>query len=146
MIRYLLIVMAMFIAAGCGSEYSATGAPPKADREVVTPRLVRVVPASQDTMARGTVVTGTLAAEDQVVVSFKVDGRLRDIAVDLGSRVRQGQIIAQLDPTDFRLRVGQAEALVSPPMAGTIVLTPSTRHWYARRRRCCTRRDGAMAV
>jgi RND family efflux transporter MFP subunit len=117
MIRYLLIVMAMFIAAGCGSDYSATGAPPKAEREAVTPRLVRVVPVSQDTMARGTVVTGTLAAEDQVVVSFKVDGRLSEIAVDLGSRVRKGQIIAQLDPTDFRLRVRQAEAALQQARA-----------------------------
>ena len=110
MIRYLLIVMAMFIATGCGSEYAATGAPPKTEREAVTPRLVRAIPAAQDTVARGTVVTGTLAAEDQVVLSFKVDGRLNEIAVDLGSRVRKGQIIAQLDPTDFRLRVRQVEA------------------------------------
>jgi len=69
-----------------------------------------VVPAAQDTVARGAVVTGTLAAEDQVVLSFKVDGRISDIAVDLGSRVRKGQTLARLDPTDFRLRVRQAEA------------------------------------
>ena len=42
-------------------------------REAVTPRLVHVIPAAQDRVARGTVVTGTLAAEDQVVLSFKVD-------------------------------------------------------------------------
>jgi RND family efflux transporter MFP subunit len=117
MIRYLLIVMAMFITTGCGSDYPATGAPPKAEREAVTPRLVRAIPAMQDTVAHGTVVTGTLAAEDQVVLSFKVDGRLSEIAVDLGSRVRKGQIIAQLDPTDFRLRVRQAEAALQQARA-----------------------------
>ena len=110
MIRCLVLVIAMFIATGCGSDYPATGAPSRAEREAVTPRLVHVVPATQDKVTRGTVVTGTLAAEDQVVLSFKVDGRLSEIAVDLGSRVRKGQIIAQLDPTDFRLRVRQAEA------------------------------------
>jgi RND family efflux transporter MFP subunit len=110
MIRCLVLVIAMFIATGCGSDYPATGAPPKAGREAATPRLIRVIPAAQDRVARGTVVTGTLAAEDQVVLSFKVSGRLSEIAVDLGSRVRKGQIIAQLDPTDFRLRVRQAEA------------------------------------
>ena len=110
MIRCLVLVIAMFIATGCGSDYPATGAPPRAAREAATPRLIRVIPAAQDRVARGTVVTGTLAAEDQVVLSFKVNGRLSEIAVDLGSRVHKGQIIAQLDPTDFRLRVRQAEA------------------------------------
>ena len=90
---------------------------PRAEREAVTPRLVHVIPAAQDRVARGTVVTGTLAAEDQVVLSFKVNGRLSEIAVDLGSRVRKGQIIAQLDLTDFRLRVRQAEAALQQARA-----------------------------
>jgi RND family efflux transporter MFP subunit len=112
-----IIVMAMFIATGCGSDYPATGAPPKADREAVTPKLVHAVPAAQDVVPRGTLVTGTLAAEDQVALSFKVDGRLTDIAVDLGSRVRKGQLLARLDPTDFRLRVRQAEAALQQSRA-----------------------------
>jgi RND family efflux transporter MFP subunit len=110
MIRNLLIVMAMLIATGCGSEYAATGAPPRAEREAVTPRTVHVIPAVQDTVARGTVVTGTLAAEDQVVLGTKVTGRLGEIRVDLGSRVRKGQAIARIDPSDYRLRVEQAQA------------------------------------
>jgi multidrug efflux pump subunit AcrA (membrane-fusion protein) len=118
MIRYrLLIVIAMFLTTGCGSDYPATGAPPRADREAITPRLVRVIPAAQETVARGTVVTGTLAAEDQVVLSFKVSGRLSEITVDLGSRVRKGQLLAHLDPTDFRLRVRQAEAALQQARA-----------------------------
>jgi RND family efflux transporter MFP subunit len=107
----------MVMASGCGSDYSATGEASKAGREVVPPRLVQVIPAAQDTVAQGIVVTGTLAAEDQVVLSFKVNGRLSEMGVDLGSRVRKGQIIAQLDPTDFRLRVRQAEAALQQARA-----------------------------
>jgi RND family efflux transporter MFP subunit len=55
-------------------------------------------------------VTGTLAADEEVVAGFKVAGRVSEIAVDLGSPVRKGQVLARLDPTDFRLRVEQAEA------------------------------------
>jgi RND family efflux transporter MFP subunit len=115
--RYLRVVIALLIATGCQSDYPATGAPQRAEREGAAPRQVRVVPAAQDTVARGTVVTGTLAAEDQVVLSLKVTGRLSEIAVDLGSRVRKGQIIARLDPTDFRLRVRQAEAALQQARA-----------------------------
>jgi RND family efflux transporter MFP subunit len=39
-----------------------------------------------------------------------VTGRVSQITVDLGSRVRAGDVIARLDPTDFRLRLEQAEA------------------------------------
>src|SRR5207249_2867592 len=52
----------------------------------------------------------TLNAEEQVVLSLKVTGRLANLAVDLGSRVHHGQVIARLDPVDFNLRVDQAEA------------------------------------
>jgi multidrug efflux pump subunit AcrA (membrane-fusion protein) len=68
-------------------------------------------------MARGTTVTGTLAAEEQVVLSFKVAGRLRELAVDLGSHVRLGQTIARLDATDLYLRVKQAEATLQQARA-----------------------------
>jgi RND family efflux transporter MFP subunit len=68
-------------------------------------------------VARGTTITGTLAAEEQIVLSFKVAGRLSELAVDLGSRVQQGQIIARLDPTDFRLRLKQTEAALQQARA-----------------------------
>jgi len=35
----------------------------------------------------------------------KVAGRLNTISVDLGSVVRRGQVIAQLEPNDYKLRV-----------------------------------------
>jgi RND family efflux transporter MFP subunit len=68
-------------------------------------------------VARGTVITGTLAAEEQATLSLKVSGRLSEISVDLGSRVTQGQTIARLDPTDFQLRVKQAEAALQQARA-----------------------------
>jgi RND family efflux transporter MFP subunit len=63
------------------------------------------------------VVTGTLAAEEQVVLSLKVAGRLSGISVDLGSQVYAGQSIAYLDPTDFQLRIQQAEAALQQARA-----------------------------
>src|SRR4030095_6185801 len=58
---------------------------------------------------RTVAVTGTLAAEDQVTLSAKVAGRVESIDIDLGTRIRQGQALARLDQTDFKLRVEQAE-------------------------------------
>jgi RND family efflux transporter MFP subunit len=56
------------------------------------------------------VVTGTLAAEQEIVLGMKVSGRLAEVSVDLGSAVQKDQPVARLDTTDFQLRVRQADA------------------------------------
>ena len=68
-------------------------------------------------VAQTVVATGTLAAEDQVVLGTKVPGRLGELLVDLGSPVRRGQTVARLDPTDYRLRVEQADAALKQARA-----------------------------
>lgn len=106
----LVLLAAVLAAAGCGRDQSATASPPRTARSAAAPREVRVVPATEMRVARTVAVTGTLAAEEQIVLSMKVTGRLAELTVDLGSRVRRGDVIARLDSTDFRLRVEQAEA------------------------------------
>lgn len=97
------------LAAGCTGESRATAAQGKAPA-TQPPRPVRVFAAAEERVARTVVATGTLAAEDQVVVGTKVPGRLAEIAVDMGTRVRRGDVVARLDASDYRLRVEQADA------------------------------------
>ncbi|MBL9128602.1 MAG: efflux RND transporter periplasmic adaptor subunit [Verrucomicrobiales bacterium] len=54
--------------------------------------------------------TGSLLPLDRTPVSVKVAGRISEIAVDLGSVVRKGDLIAQVEDADYALRVRQAEA------------------------------------
>ena len=81
------------------------------------PREVRVIPAATELLPRTVAATGTLAADEQVVFGAKVPGRLAEITVDLGSRVRKGQRIARLDASDFRMRVDQADAALQQARA-----------------------------
>jgi RND family efflux transporter MFP subunit len=99
----LLLPLALL---GCGGDQSATAVTENSP----VPRQVRIATAVETKVARAVSATGTLAAEDQVVLGTKVIGRLAEISVDLGSRVRKGQPIARIDPSDYRLRVDQAEA------------------------------------
>jgi RND family efflux transporter MFP subunit len=71
---------------------------------------VRVVQAIETLAARTVSASGTLAADEQFILGTKVIGRLGEISVDLGSRVKKGQAIARIDPSDYRLRVEQAQA------------------------------------
>jgi RND family efflux transporter MFP subunit len=68
-------------------------------------------------LVRSVTVTGTLAAEEQVMLSLKVAGRLDALLVDLGSRVQRGQVVARLSPTDFELRHRQADAALQQARA-----------------------------
>lgn len=108
-------------ALACKSGYPAAqrqGADSKgAARQVKTARVVEM-PVGQTVT-----VNGTLAAYDQTTVSVKVPGRLKSISVDLGTVVRRGQVIASLEPEDYRLRVQQAEAAMAQARA-RLGLTP----------------------
>ncbi len=68
-------------------------------------------------LTRMVAVTGTLAADEEVTLAFKVAGRVREISVDLGSRVKRRQVLARLEPTDFDLRVRQSEAALQQARA-----------------------------
>ena len=78
---------------------------------------VKVVRLQLEPLARSITVSGTLAAEEQVTLSFKVTGRVEQLRVDLGSIVRKGEVIASLTPTDFELRLRQSDAALQQARA-----------------------------
>ncbi len=64
---------------------------------------------------RGAIVSavsasGTLAAVTTVQVGSQISGQLKEILVDFNSEVREGQLIARLDPATFEAKLRQSEA------------------------------------
>jgi membrane fusion protein, multidrug efflux system len=115
--RVLTLAVVLTCAlAGCKGDPVASAAQPKSKSQE-PPREVKVTPAAERTLARTVSAAGTLAADDQVVLGTKVAGRLAEITVDLGSRIKRGQVIARLDQNDFKLRVEQAEAALQQARA-----------------------------
>ena len=110
----LLVPLLVLSAAGCTGESKASAEKRAAEPP---PRQVRVVEATEERVPSTVIVTGALAAEDQVVVGTKVPGRLAEIVVDMGTRVKRGQVVARLDAGDYRLRVEQAEAALQQARA-----------------------------
>jgi len=105
------------VSLSCGRK-DAAEAKKKAGAGKATQRIVTLVDAQEGRLSRTVTVTGTLAADIEVVVGFKVAGRIMELPVDLGSSVREGQPLARLDPTDYQLRVQQAEAALRQVRAG----------------------------
>lgn len=53
---------------------------------------------------------GRVKAAEEVNMAFKVSGTLTNIRVEEGSRVSQGQLIAEIDPRDYQLQLEAAKA------------------------------------
>jgi len=109
-IRTLTISIAAVILPFLAACSSPAGPVSASTADAVAARQVTGVLVGEQPLERVITVTGTLAAEDQVALAFKVAGRIDALNVDLGSPVREGQVLARLLPTDFEFRLHQAEA------------------------------------
>src|ERR1700742_2717187 len=108
LVAFLLLSL-VFGLQSCKSDYpaSARQARPGENKDA---RQVKIARVAETPVGEIVTANGTLAAYDQTTISVKVPGRLSTISVDLGSVVRRGQMIAQLEPKDYKLRVQQSEA------------------------------------
>ena len=95
--------------AGCGK----TGDERAGAKNQESARPVQVARAEMRSMTLTIPVTGTLAAQEKSILSAKVTGRLQDLPVDLGSIVRQGDLLAQIEPRDYELGLQQAAAALA---------------------------------
>src|SRR5436305_6621067 len=102
------------LLAGCGGDAAGAGARARAEGKTAgkaagPAREVRLANAEEGRLARTVEVSGTLAADEQTQLGFKIAGRLERLLVDIGSPVRRGQVVARLVAIDFELKVRQAE-------------------------------------
>lgn len=71
-------------------------------REVEQPapeiRPVRTITVAPRAAENSVALTGTVQAQNEINLSFRIDGRLVERTVEIGDNVRPGQLIARLDP------------------------------------------------
>lgn len=111
------IILALTFVASCKSDYPASARQSNPGGGAKVARQVKTTAVAETPFGETVTANGTLAAFDQATISVKVPGRLKTIGVDLGSVVQKGQVIAQLEPNDYQLRVQQAEASLSQARA-----------------------------
>jgi RND family efflux transporter MFP subunit len=94
-------VLVMIVACGERQEES----PPPA----VRPVKIFTVEEVSGTSVRN--FPGAIRASQQAAVSFRVGGSLTEMLVKEGDNVEQGQVLARLDPTDFKIVLKDRQAL-----------------------------------
>jgi RND family efflux transporter MFP subunit len=72
------------------------------------PTSVKVVTAN--TADEAPSFPGRVEAGDSAMLAFRVAGQLRELKVLMGDRVNKGAVLAELDPTDYRLNLEARQA------------------------------------
>jgi RND family efflux transporter MFP subunit len=91
------------LASGCG-EAQAKAPEVQAERSVP----VVVTRVSRGRLLRNIHAAGVLSAKRELDLSFKVPGVVQRVLVDEGARVKRGQLLAMLDPTEVQAGSQQA--------------------------------------
>lgn len=108
-----LAILALVGAAGCrDSEAGADSEPGLAP--VLT---VAVAPAAMHSLERTAQVQGALFPRQQTTISSDVAGAVVAVLADLGDQVKQGQVLMRIDPREYQLRVGSAQAALDQARA-----------------------------
>ncbi|GIV07396.1 MAG: hypothetical protein KatS3mg017_0598 [Fimbriimonadales bacterium] len=104
-----LLITVLLSACGRGGG----GAPaPQAQANEAAAVSVAVEAIKTGTLTETASVTGELQAYEDTTVGAKLGGRIVEMRVREGDRVRQGDVIAVQDPTDLQLQLRQAESAV----------------------------------
>ncbi|AWL13141.1 Multidrug resistance protein MdtE [Saliniradius amylolyticus] len=113
----VITVLSLCLLTGCEPQ------PPENVREGEDARpVVWFHPTSVDAGYQR-VLTGVTRAATQAQLSFEVPGRVEHVAVDVGDRVEQGQLLVRLDDTDARLSLNQRQSELSEAKAHLAEIT-----------------------
>jgi RND family efflux transporter MFP subunit len=73
-------------------------------------RPVRTVTIAERDVGVPIVLTGSIQAEDEAPLAFRISGRMVERSVGLGARVRAGQVVARLEPQNEQNSLRAARA------------------------------------
>jgi multidrug efflux system membrane fusion protein len=99
-LRRACLVLAVLALAGCSR-------PPTAEEPV---RAVKVISVGASTFGTEPEFSAEVRARIESKLGFRVAGKITRRQVDLGQHVQAGQVLAQLDPQDYRLAAEAARA------------------------------------
>lgn len=98
----ILISITTITLSGCSEEE------PKAKEEIAKPVKTMTIGTASDVESRE--FPGKVRAAKDVTLSFQVPGQLVEFPVIKGQDIAKGDLIAKLDPTDYQLKVQEAQA------------------------------------
>src|SRR5690349_1060804 len=112
----LLVAVGIFAAACRGSKANVRKEEPSANAQLAAIEVTTVAAMKRD-LPRFFEATGSLAGDQQTDVAPQTAGKVVGVGVDIGTYVRRGQMLVQLDESELKLHVDQAAAQVEQAKA-----------------------------
>ena len=109
--KWIVLLVALAIVASGFALWRSQAGATVVDVETVQARVEQ--PAVGGPGAPMLTASGYVVARRRAVVSAKIQGRLQDLRVEEGSRVREGELIARLESADHEAQVARAKARVT---------------------------------
>ncbi|GAB4373958.1 MAG: efflux RND transporter periplasmic adaptor subunit [Bryobacter sp.] len=106
--RILFVLTFAFLLTNCGKQEET--AKSAAAKKGGGPVAVRSAVARELVVKRNVESVGTLFPYDETVVSAEIDGKVEELNVDLGDRVKKGQMMVRLGDEEQRYLLAQNEA------------------------------------
>ncbi|MFZ9737706.1 MAG: efflux RND transporter periplasmic adaptor subunit [Prochlorotrichaceae cyanobacterium] len=102
----------LFPLTSCQWEQRSNAQPQSsgAERPQKQPPIVELSQVTAASLSNGSSYTGTTQPKRTVSLRSRVEGQLLTLSVDVGDRVEQGQVLAQLDDEILRTAVNEAQA------------------------------------
>ncbi|HYT05303.1 MAG TPA: efflux RND transporter periplasmic adaptor subunit [Gemmatimonadales bacterium] len=97
----------------------------------VTVPTVSVTTVTQDTSPSSVSLPGALTAVQTAAIYARTSGYVRRRLVDIGSRVRAGQLLADIDAPDLDQQVAQARGMVAQMRAALELARANLARWRA---------------
>lgn len=113
----LLIAAGLFVASCRGSKANVRKDETSANANAPVVVEVTTAAAIKRDLPRFFEATGSLAGDEQTDVAPQTAGKVVAVGVDIGSFVKRGQMLVQLDADELKLRVDQAGAQVEQAKA-----------------------------
>lgn len=99
-----VMALALPLLSACGREEEKTA---------VAPRPVRTITVERAPAVETVVLTGQIQARNEAAMAFRIGGRMIDRPVNVGDRVKAGQVLAKLDPANELNALRSAQAAVA---------------------------------
>ncbi len=99
------VIFAVFILSACGDKQQQA---PAEDQG----RLVKTIMVGQASVTPKYAFPAKVAANQQVDLAFQVSGPLIEFPVKDGQQVKQGALLARIDPRDFKHALAEQEAIL----------------------------------
>ncbi|MCE5230530.1 efflux RND transporter periplasmic adaptor subunit [bacterium] len=112
----LILAAFLVVLPACGKNEGRDGGKGGL-REAQTPVPVKVAPVAFAGIDEIIKIVGTLYGREELTISAKVAGQIRQVKADMGDRVPPGALLAQIDPTNYQLAVNECQTALDESLS-----------------------------